>query len=167
MPCAYVTDLAGSIYKDIGSPSSITVSTVQSKLVSENFIGKLNVLLDECHIIVTGDISPALNSSEQAVYSELYKYDYYSTAALQSVGAIGAVIWTKLREGDSEVTRTSPNDIAKFYQSLKKGSEEMIKNLANDYKKNKTVTHSIDYYTIQPNGFDGTVGYGASDGVRL
>jgi hypothetical protein len=160
MPCAYITDLANSIYKDIGSPSDLSISTVQTKLVSENFIGKLNIAIDECHIIVTGDISPALSSSEQAIYSEMYKYDYYSTSALKTLGAVGALLWTRLREGDSEVSRANPNEVAKFYSTLQKQTEGTLRLMIDDYKKNRTLTQSIDYYTIENNvgynqGFQG------------
>lgn len=160
MPCAYITDLANSIYKDIGNPSNLSISAVQTKLVSDSFIGKLNIAIDECHVITTGDISPALSSSEQAIYAEMYKHDYYSTAALQSLGAVGALLWTRLREGDSEVSRANPNEVAKFYATLKKQSEETLRLMIDDYKKNRTLTHSIDYYTIDNNssynnGFQG------------
>lgn len=167
MPCAYITNLANSIYKDIGSPSSPSVSAIQTKLVSEDFLGKLNVAINGCYFIVTGDISPALQTQEQAIYSELYKYDYYGTMAIQVLGAIGAVNWTRIKEGDSEIGRASPNETAKIFTTLKKQSEDAIRNLVNGYKANATTPQSIDYYTIDNNNSDNPGYWGAGGLPRV
>jgi hypothetical protein len=52
MSCsAYLTDLAASIFNDLGQPTDMSVAYIQSKLTSNAFLGKLNNLTTNCHTI--------------------------------------------------------------------------------------------------------------------
>ncbi len=59
---------------------------------------------------------------EQNVYIELYKNNYYAQKVMENLGA-GSLGFTTIREGDTTLTKVSPTEIAKTYQTLKNNSD--------------------------------------------
>lgn len=151
MTCAYITDLATNIWKDIGEPTSITVSYIQSKLVSEYFIGKLNVAIASSYAIVNGDIVPALGTTEQAIYGLLYKSDYYSTRISQTLAGYSvSTMWVEMADGDGRVRRASPTEFAKVLKELKGQIDGDLRAMVGAYRMNNSQSRSVDQYTINP-----------------
>lgn len=144
MPCAYITDLATLIYSDLGSPSDISVSSIQTKLVSSGFLGKLNNKISTCYSIVSGDISPELGNEEQAIYSQMYKSEYYSRKISSIFGGTD-INWTTVKDGDSEITRSSQTEVGKLFKDLKRQSDEELGNLVASYRVNASPPSTIDY----------------------
>lgn len=151
MPCAYITDLATNIWKDIGEPTSITVSYIQSKLVSDYFIGKLNVAIASSYAIENGDIVPALGGQEQAIYGLLYKSDYYATRISQTLGGYTvSTMWVEMADGDGRVRRASPTEFAKVLKELKSQIDGELRLMTAAYRMNNSQSRSVDKYTINP-----------------
>lgn len=141
---SYIIDLAGKIYEDIGEPSGMTPSYVQSKLVSNMFIGRLNILLSESHVIQTGNIYPELNTDEQAVYYEMYKADYYTKKSLEVLPTdANNIQWTSLKEGDTSISRTDVTKISSYYIKLAADSQAKINDLSSAYRFNRSLAQGI------------------------
>ena len=144
MACAYITDLATLIYNNLGMPADVSVSSIQTKLVSVGFIGKLNNGISTSYSIVSGDISPDLGVNEQAIYAQMYASEYYSRKINQIIGGTD-IYWTSIIDGDSKITRTSQAEIAKVFKDLKKQSEEELYKLISMYRVNASGPTTVDY----------------------
>ena len=150
MSCSCLTNLANSIYKDIGEPSNLSLSAIQTKLISPAMVGQLNDLIGTCYVIESGCFVPELESEESAIYGLLYKTQYYQKAATQTLGAIGALQWTEISEYDSTIRRASPNETSKVYLQMAKDTREEMHQLIGAYNRNLSTPNSIDYYYIEP-----------------
>jgi hypothetical protein len=152
MACAYITDLAKSIYEEIGSPSSLSVSFIQSKLVSNSFVGEVNTLTAECHTVINGDIVPALSIDEQAIYKALYLYQYYTAEGPRAMSAFATKNYvTSVREGDSSISFASPQQLLQAYRGLAQDMRKRVESLSDYYKRNESSPKSVDYFTINQN----------------
>lgn len=147
MACAYITDLATLIYTDLGSPSDISVSSIQTKLVSNGFIGKLNNALSTCYSIVSGDIVDQLGVEEQSIYALMYKSEYYARKISSIFGGTD-INWTTVKDGDSEITRSSQTEVGKLFKDLKKQNDEELKNLIGAYRTNASPPSTTDYASL-------------------
>lgn len=159
MSCSCLTNLSNSIFRDLGEPTSLSISSIQTKLISPAMVGQLNDLIGTCYTIESGCFVPELESEESAVYGLLYKHQYYQKAATQTLGAIGAVQWTEISEYDSTIRRASPNETSKVYLQIAKDTREEMYQLVDAYKRNLSNPNSVDYYYIQqysPNPIDRT-----------
>jgi len=144
MACAYITDLATLIYNDLGAPSDVTISSIQTKLVSTGFLGKLNNMISTSYSIISGDIYPEMAINEQAIYSQLYISEYYSKKINQIIGGT-EISWTTLKDGDSTIVRSSQTEMAKVFKDLKRQSDEEIIRLVGSYRVNASSALTVDY----------------------
>jgi uncharacterized lipoprotein YehR (DUF1307 family) len=144
MACAYITDLATLIYNNLGAPSDLTISSIQTKLVSTGFLGKLNNKINTSYAIVSGDISPQLDTNEQAIYAQMYVSEYCVKKINAIIGGT-EIAWTTVKDGDSTITRSSQTEMAKIYKDLKKQTDEELDKLVGSYRINASSPISVDY----------------------
>lgn len=144
MPCAYITDLATLIYGNLGSPSDLSVSSIQTKLVSAGFLGGLNNSINTSYSIVSGDISPELGINEQNIYSQMYSSEYYARKIMQIAGGTD-INWTSVQDGDSRITRSSQTEVGKLFKDMKKQSDEKLDKLVGSYRINASTPSSVEY----------------------
>jgi hypothetical protein len=153
MACAYITDLAKGIHQEIGQPTSISVSFIQSKLISKSFLGQLNTLLYKNHTIENGDIVTELDTQEQAIYSRLWIYEYYNSQGPVLLASMAAGnYWTNVKEGDSSITRANPVEIAKYFKTLAAQYKAYVDEMVEFYNKAQSFPRSNDMYTINVYG---------------
>lgn len=152
MACAYLTDLATNIWKDLGEPADISVSYIQYKLVSNPFVGKLDNLISSCHTITSGSICPALTNKEQSIYALMYESDFWGQK-LAKITAGQEIQWTRLEEGDSKITRVSSVEQGKLYKDMQRQTNEQLNYLVNVYRQNSSTARSVDFYTIDNNNW--------------
>ena len=155
--CTVSTELtlAKGILADLGSPTSLAVSTVSGKLVG-NFIGRLNTSLYQCFAINSGayfDSNLSVDYPALDIYGLLYKIDYYETAINNILGNPN-LMWTRLQEGDSTIARESPAKLAQIYQGMLNDANKRLQLLINAYRMANSQAQSIDYYTIQQYGYN-------------
>lgn len=147
--------LAKGIWSDLGSPTAVSVSTISGKLTS-TFLGRLNTSLFQCFAIDSGAyFSNDLTTDYGAldIYGEIYKLDYY-TSQLNGILGNPALMWTRIAEGDSSISRDSPVKLAALYQGLINSSNARLRLLQNDYKLAHSQSQSVDYFTIQQYGIN-------------
>jgi|TARA_R110000824_G_scaffold107299_4_gene253497 predicted NUDIX family phosphoesterase len=108
----------------------------------ENNIGELNTVLftsfsgsgvdstDEVRIVPSG----AFSTEESGIFKQLYLKHFYRKKARNVLKAIdSSADFITLREGDSVITRTNKNEIAKTYRGFAKDAEEELQNLVYAY----------------------------------
>lgn len=148
MSCAaYLTDLSQQIWNDIGQPTDMPVSYIQSKLVSAAFLGKLNSLTANCFTVTTGDISPPLGTDEQAIYAAMYETDFYTRKANALLNGTD-IDWISIQDGDGRIVRSSTLDKARLYRDLQKEQYLQLKNLVAAYRQDNANGRSVDFFDI-------------------
>lgn len=147
MSCAYITDMSQFIWTEIGSPTDLSLPSIQSKLVSNPYLGTLNNLIVTCFSGISGQISPEMTQDQQAVYSLLYQRDYYTTKLNQVLQGY-ATSFTRLQEGDSSISRSSTADVARVYRDMQKQLNDQLIFLVNSYRQNEGQPSSVLYPTL-------------------
>ena len=146
MACELFSGLAGQVLEDLNYPSGVTSGSVANWF--EANLPQLNVLIDECHVLSgSGNCpEPPLNFDESGVLYSMYMVRYFKRAANQNLqagsfanGGNGAANWNFLKEGDSEIRRNSPSDLAKIFMTLSKQSQEELDKLTDLYKRNRAI----------------------------
>jgi len=147
MACAAITDLATNIWNDLGQPTDTPVSYIQSKLISNAFLGQLNTLTANCYTIVSGDISPVLSTDEQGIYAMLYERDFYTRKV--NVLANGTDIdWVVIKDGDSSISRSNIVDKMRVYRDMQAQLNNQLKVAVAAYRQDASNGQSVDFYGI-------------------
>ena len=108
----------------------------------ENNLGELNTVIftsfsgsgvdntDQVRIVPSG----AFSTEESGIFKQLYLKHFYRKKARNVLKAIdSSADFITLREGDSVITRTNKNEIAKTYRGFAKDAEEELQNLVYAY----------------------------------
>lgn len=136
-----ISTLASGIYRDEFDEDSGFASLISISGWLENHVGLLNTRIftefsgsgaidGDTYIQPTGDF----RFEEADIYKQMYLVNFY-TKKTRSVlrGIDNSVDFVTLKEGDSYITRTNKNEIAKTYRGLAKDSEEKLVNLIYAY----------------------------------
>lgn len=153
-----IQNLSSEIWVDVGEPTSISTSAIETKLLTSGYIGKLDILINSSHFVDYDYInsgfyvSPDLIKEEQAIYKEIYLMDYYTKKSLEvfsSTNGQSTSNWVTLKEADTSITRSNPTEIAKYWRELSKQSKFNLDGLIETYKRNNSNPSSVDYLTIE------------------
>lgn len=147
MSCASATDLASFIWNDLGSPTNLSVAAIQTKLITDGYLGQFNVLTANCYSISGGSITPAMGNEELGMYGMMYERDYYTTKLNQLLNG-DAIAWTRLTDGDSTVVRSSVVDIARVYRDMQQQLNGQLQMAIGSYRKGRAQPSSVDYFTF-------------------
>ena len=101
-----------------------------------NNVGLLNTKLftsfsvDGSNFIPTGDFK----QEERSIYKQMYLYEFYVKKTRQVLRGIdSSVDFVTRREGDTMITRTNKNELAKTYRSLANDAREEMEKLVTAY----------------------------------
>lgn len=93
-----------------------------------------------------------LTSEQESIFTMMYMSSYYKKAAQSSNAGVGdGIDWITIREGDSTVTRTNKNEVAKSYLAMRKQTNEELDKLIAAYH--------LKYATAQQVAGDDTLEY--------
>jgi len=166
-----VGKLAYGIWQDLDSPTTPSVTFISGWIGAERGVGQLNTLLNleiivdedgvhagelfvigDCSgVYEVGDFYPILGNTEKAIYTELYKVDYYqkkvrdSLAGILEGGDSLSTDWTSLTEGDTIIRRVNKNEVAKTYRNMSKDSRAYLDNLVSDYNRNTSMPNQVTF----------------------
>lgn len=101
-----------------------------------NNIGALNNKLFTSFEVDGDNITPTgtFQQEERAVYKQMYLYNFYAKKTRQILRGIDSTIdFVTLREGDSVITRTNKNELAKTYRGLTNDAKEELEKLVDSY----------------------------------
>jgi hypothetical protein len=129
-----IGDLSLSIFQtEFDSDTGIMPRSHISGWLSEN-LGYLNTLLNTSY----SGSNPSIDLEAQSIYKELYLSHYYRK---QSRNALRGIVGTSegrgdilsLKDGDSAVTFTNKNEVAKVYKSMADDSQSRLDKLVCQY----------------------------------
>lgn len=148
MSCAYLTDLATSIWNDLGQPTDLSVAAIQTKLGSAAFLGKFNSLTANCYTIDSnGNIVPELGLEEQGIYSLMYQVDYYTGKLNNALNGFNTS-FISIADGDSRIVRANQVEVARMYRDQQKNLAQQLSLLIGSYRSGNAGPLAVDMYTI-------------------
>ena len=101
-----------------------------------NNVGLLNTKIYSQYSVQDSNFIPtgAFQQEERAIYKQMYLYEFYTKKTRQVLRGIdSSVDFVTLREGDSMITRTNKNELAKTYRGLANDAREEMERLVTSY----------------------------------
>jgi len=101
-----------------------------------NNIGQLNNRLFTSYEVTGDHFLPtgSFKQEERAIYKQMYLYEFYTKKTRQVLrGVDSEVDFISLREGDSMITRTNKNELAKTYRGLANDANSELEKLITSY----------------------------------
>ena len=101
-----------------------------------NNIGQLNNRLFTSYEVSGAYFAPtgSFKQEERAIYKQMYLYEFYTKKTRQVLrGVDSQVDFISLREGDSMITRTNKNELAKTYRGLANDANAELEKLITSY----------------------------------
>jgi len=101
-----------------------------------NNIGQLNNRLFTSYEVSGAYFAPtgSFKQEERAIYKQMYLYEFYTKKTRQVLrGVDSEVDFISLREGDSMITRTNKNELAKTYRGLANDANTELEKLITSY----------------------------------
>jgi hypothetical protein len=101
-----------------------------------NNVGQLNNRIYSSFEVENGNFMPsgAFRQEERAIYKQMYLYEFYTKKTRQVLrGVDSAVDFISLREGDTAITRTNKNELAKTYRTLANDAMQELDKLITSY----------------------------------
>jgi len=102
----------------------------------DNNVGLLNTKIFTAFSVENGCFIPTGNfkQEERSIYKQMYLYEFYTKKTRQVLRGIdSSVDYITLREGDTMITRTNKNEIAKTYRSLANDARDELEKLVSAY----------------------------------
>ena len=101
-----------------------------------NNVGLLNTKIYTQYSVQNSNFVPTgtFQQEERAIYKQMYLYEFYTKKTRQVLRGIdSSVDFVTLREGDSMITRTNKNELAKTYRGLANDAREEMERLITSY----------------------------------
>lgn len=101
-----------------------------------NNVGMLNTKIYSQYSVENGNFIPTgtFQQEERAIYKQMYLYEFYTKKTRQVLrGVDSSVDFVTLREGDTMITRTNKNELAKTYRGLANDAREEMERLVASY----------------------------------
>jgi len=115
-----------------------TLSSISGWLQTN--VGQLNTKIFTNFTVtgVTNDTylipSGQFQQEEKAIYKQMYLYEFYTKKTSQVLRGIdSAVDFVSLKEGDTMITRTNKNELAKTYRGLANDARDEMEKLVSSY----------------------------------
>jgi len=131
-----VHDLADEIY---GNEFEYDSGYAQFYYISgwlANNVGMLNTKIYSQFSVEGANFVPTgtFQQEERAIYKQMYLYEFYTKKTRQVLRGIdSSVDFVTLREGDTMITRTNKNELAKTYRGLANDAREEMERLVTAY----------------------------------
>ena len=101
-----------------------------------NNVGMLNTKIYSQFSVEGANFVPTgtFQQEERAIYKQMYLYEFYTKKTRQVLrGVDSSVDFVTLREGDTMITRTNKNELAKTYRGLANDAKEELDKLITSY----------------------------------
>jgi hypothetical protein len=117
----------------------------------EENLGRLNATIDASFSGVSGEVD--LNLEEQAIFKELYMYNYYNRESRKALkGILDGDGILNVRDGDQSISFQNRNEVAKVYKGLARDSQSRMDSLVQKYSLYKSYPRQVG------ESFSGTAG---------
>jgi hypothetical protein len=152
----YFNDFIRSVHEEIGEDAGYSHEYLAYWFAGNYNLGRLNSLIGTCfsglyHTGVYGEmlnyeIAPEMGSEETAIYQKIFELDFYTKQArntLRGAAGSGGGDWITLREGDSSITRSNKNEVAKSYRGLANDTKEELNKMIQSYLKHRAMPQQV------------------------
>jgi len=137
-----IISLASDIYDEI-QDSGISIPFIRTWLT--NNINKLNLAIDTnfCPSGQAWEIQPEISGQPASIMKLIFMEYYYNKQVASNVGA-SAYRVIKVVEGDTQISKVDPTNIAKVYQVLAKENRTLINEQVKLYRLNLSVPREVN-----------------------
>ena len=130
-------DIADEIYRELGSPSSTSISAIAFWVRSN--IGALNNYLNEAFVIsdsyeIVGADSAEINNQAVAILKKMYSIHDYDLKIRANIISISTSDIISISDKGRSVTKVNKNEVTKALTSLKSEESRTMTALAIAYK---------------------------------
>lgn len=149
MYCAdQIIILATDLYKQVGSPSSLSVGFISGWITDSGNLGDINNKLNTSFFLSADcitDSNGGFAGEEASIMGLMYKSEFYETASLSVLAnaLAGGGFWTSINEGDTKISRTDMSKVSKAYLDLNAQSNQFLRLAIHDYKLRNTVPQCV------------------------
>jgi uncharacterized protein YkvS len=159
-----VVDIADEIYRDLGSPTDLSIAAISFWVRSH--IGDLNNHIHANYGInettyeieqEIGGEKVIIGSGESSILKKMYIVHYYDIKIRYNIGAAATDTVIEVSDGGSSVRKINKNEVIKSLTSLKRQEYEELQRLISAYKISKSGPRQVA-------GDDTTEGKYGSDG---
>lgn len=143
---------------NLNSPTSVSALTISGWFAQDYVVGQLNAKISTCYSGSNNGsgnnwaICPDADGGTLAILGAMYLVTYWDGKIAGAAGAGGVSdTWISLREGDSDLRRTSPAELMKVYSAMSKQANERLTYLTNEYIRNSqgaALPRSVEFWTI-------------------
>lgn len=127
-----LSELATEIFETEFDSDSDVVTEVKIEAWLEANLGKLNILLESCY----EGSDPVWSGEEPDIYKLMYLKDFYTKKAAKTLRGIdGGIDFITVKEGDTVITKTNKNEVAKTYRGLAKDAGDELEDLVDKYRR--------------------------------
>ena len=135
-------DIADEIYRELGSPSSTSISAIAFWLRSN--IGALNNYLNETYTIngsyeIIDAASAEINSQSVAVLKKMYSIHDYDLKIRANIVYISTSDIISITDKGRSVTKVNKNEVTKALSSVKNEETKAMNELINAYKNRESI----------------------------
>ena len=146
-----VEDIADEIYRELGSPSTISIPPITFWLRTN--IGALNNYINENFFINKKSLDIVMEDkegeeriigeNEKSILKRMYFVHYYDVQIRSTLGAAATDSVVEIQSDDTKVKRINKNELSKTFSNLKRLETEEMHKLINAYKLGKSSPRQI------------------------
>lgn len=145
-----ISVMSQELWEELGEPVTPTAVSISGWLSTN--ISKLNILVDCCYSVVSGDFVPPFDCQLSGIYKQAYlvknledrvRRGLDSSIYYPSGANVGTLYWTKIEEGDSKITRASPAEMMKVLKSERDSAKTDLDDLVFKYNYNAAKPNQV------------------------
>jgi hypothetical protein len=166
-----VVDIADEIYKDLASPTDLSVPAIAFWIRSH--IGELNNHIHTSYVINDTSLeieqtkpdstTESIGLDESAVFKKMYMVHYYDVKIRYNIGAAATDTVIEVTDGGSSVRKINKNEVIKSLANVKRQEYSELQKLINGFKISKSEPRQVaGDDTVEGKYGDETI-YGRSD----
>lgn len=127
-----LSDLAAEIFETEFDSDSNVITELKIQAWLEANLGKLNTLLESNF----DGVDPVWYEEEPDIYKMLFMKEYYLKQVAKTLKGIGdGIDFITVKEGDTVITKTNKNEVAKTYRGLAKDFGDALDDLVFKYRQ--------------------------------
>lgn len=139
-----ILTLADGMYRDINSPSSLSIGYISGVLTSSGSLGDLNNRLGTSFYLSGAGpcIAGGFGQEEATIYSLAFMSNYYRKQHLATMQGGGSFV-TSLSDGDSKYSREAGTKIAAEYRAMYREIEDDLNSKVALWKLNHALAVDV------------------------
>jgi len=129
-----VASIADEIYRELGEPSSLSISPITFWLRTN--IGELNTMIYTSYEISISDyeVTPQIGIDEAAILKQMYSVHYYDVQLRATLINASTDAVVELESDGSRIKKVNKSELGKTWLSYRKSAYDQLIDMVNRYK---------------------------------